>query len=275
MIFTALLFVACGPKKSQEPEAPKVGWIQEGEGSMACYYPPAFQNLEPLARKEAQSTSFDALIAQWSGDRGDGVSMSADLVETVETIMLGDMSKVESVVRDNLSYCKQYASSPSASASWETWLSSLPAKLTEGECNHHYSVILAHYVEVDVDWEPAEPLRICGGDKIRVRAAPHDRYQLEPGGPWITVDGNSEVSTAGSDRHPCNTDGCLEGQLVIRFQSTSGLTEVVPVGSDGTYTAPEEGVFTYGINDDSPENNKWYNANGLIEHADIRIEPVQ
>ena len=110
---------------------------------------------------------------------------------------------------------------------------------------------------------------------VQPRCGRADRCHLEPGGPWITVDGNSEVSTAGSDRHPCNTDGCLEGQLAIRFQSKSGLTEVVPGGSDGTYTAPEEGVFTYGINDDSPENNKWYNSIGLIEHADIRIEPVQ
>ena len=135
--------------------------------------------------------------------------MDSDLVETVETIMLGDMSKVESVVRDNLSYCKQYAAGPSAKAAWESWLSSLPVKLTEGECNHHYSVVLAHYVEVDVDWEPAEPLRICGGDKVRVRAAPADRYRLQPGGPWITVDGNTDVSTAGSETHPCNTDGCF------------------------------------------------------------------
>ena len=274
MLITSLLLVACGPKKPQEPEAPKVGWVQEGETSTACYYPPNFAVLDTLERKEAQSEAFDAVIAQWGGDKG-AFAMNSDVVETVETIMLGDMSKVESVVRDNLSYCKQYAASSSAKGTWESWLSSLPVKLTEGECNHHYSVVLAHYVEVDVDWEPAEPLRICGGDKVRVRAAPADRYQLQPGGPWITVDGNTEVSTAGSETHPCNTDGCFEGQLVIRFQSKDGDTTIIPVGSDGTFTAPADGVFTYGINDPSPEDNKWYNADGLIEHADIRIEPVQ
>ena len=275
MILTTLLLVACGPKKSQEPEAPKLGWVQEEGSATACYYPPDFASLEALGRKEAQSMAFDAVIAQWRGDRGDGVSMNSDVIDSVETIMLGDMSKVESVVRDNLSYCKQYASTPSAVGSWSSWLSSLPAKLTEGECNHHYSVVLVHYVEVNVAWEPAEPLRICGGDQVRVRAAPSDRFQLEPGGPWITVDGNSEVSTAGSETHPCNTDGCLEGQLVIRFQSKNGRQEVIPVGSDGTFTAPEDGMFTYGINDSTPENNKWYNDDGLIEHADIRIEPVK
>ena len=113
MLITSLLLVACGPKKPQEPEAPKVGWVQEGESSTACYYPPNFAALDTLERKEAQSEAFDAVIAQWGGEKG-AFAMNPDVVETVETIMLGDMSKVESVVRDNLSYCKQYAASASA-----------------------------------------------------------------------------------------------------------------------------------------------------------------
>ena len=129
---------------------------------------------------------------------------------------------------------------------------------------------------MDVDWEPAEPLRIfVVVIKVRVRAAPADRYQLQPGGPWITVDGNTEVSTAGSEPIRVTPMDVSKGRSAIRFQSKDGDTTVIPAGSDGTFTAPADGVFTYGINDPSPEDNKWYNPDGLIEHADIRIEPVQ
>jgi len=274
MIFTALLFTACGPKKPQEPAAPKVGWMPEEGSSVACYYPPQFDALDEMPRREARSEALDALIEQWKGDRNDGISMNPDVIDSIQNIIWGDMSKVESVTRDNLSYCKQFASS-SSTASWESWLASLPVKLTEGECNDHFSVIMSHTVEIDVDWEPGEPIRICGGDKIRVMASPNDRYQLEPGGKWITVDGDPEVSTAGSDEFPCQTEGCLQGQLVLRFMSKDNETTVVPIGSSGTFTAPSDGVFSYGINDNSPEDNKWYQSSGVIEHASIEIRPVQ
>ena len=274
MIFSALILTACGQKKPQQPEAPKEGWVQEEGSSVACYYPPKFDSLEEMPRREARSEALDALIEQWKGARNDGVSMNADVIESIENIVLGDMSKIESVARDNLSYCKQFASS-SSKASWESWLSSLPVTLTEGECNYHFSVIMSHTVEIDVDWEPGEPIRICSGDKIRVMASPNDRFQLEPGGTWITVDGNPEVSTAGNDAYPCQTEGCLKGQLVLRFLDKDGGETIVPIGSSGIFTAPADGVFSYGINDNSPEDNKWYNSSGVIEHASIEIRPVQ
>ena len=65
MIFSALILTACGPKKPQEPEAPKEGWIQEEGSSIACYYPPKFDALEEMPRREARSNALDALIEQW------------------------------------------------------------------------------------------------------------------------------------------------------------------------------------------------------------------
>ena len=180
MLITSLLLVACGPKKTQEPEAPKVGWVQEGETSTACYYPPNFAGLDTLERKEAQSEAFDALIAQWGGEKG-AFTMNSDLVETVETIMLGDMSKVESVVRDNLSYCKQYAAAPFAAA-WESWLSSLPVKQ---EVNVITTIpLFSRTMQKGCRLGASRTLRICGGDKVRVRAAPADRYQPS----WWSMD---------------------------------------------------------------------------------------
>ena len=277
MLFVSMLMIACGPKKPAEPEKPKEGWNQEPESSVFCYYPPSFSSLSEFDRKEALGAAFDAMISQWKGERQDGISMSGELIESVEIIMLGDMSKVEGVARDNLSYCKQYAANKSAINPWKEWFSGLPSKLRMGECDHHFSYIVPSAdVEIDVDWEPTEPaqFRICKDDKIRVRASSADRFQLEEGGPWITVEGNPEVSTAGSTTHPCNTEGCLEGQLILRFKSDT-MEEIVPIGTDGTYTAPDSGLIYYGINDDSFYNNKWYMENGVIEHATVRIEPIQ
>ena len=57
------------PQETPRAKAPKVGWIQEGESSTACYYPPNFAVLD-IERKEAQSEAFDAVIAQWGGEKG-------------------------------------------------------------------------------------------------------------------------------------------------------------------------------------------------------------
>ena len=268
-----VLFVACAPKKVTA-EKPKIGWVQEEASSVACYYPPIFDSLGTLERKEAQSAAFDAVLSQWRGERNDGVSIKEELVEGVETVLLGDMSKVEITVKDNLSYCKQYAASASSLSQWQSWASGLPSKLTEGECNYHFRDTVLDYVEVDTEWMPASPLRICKGDKIRISAAPKDRYRIDEGGPWITVQGDLEKSTAGSESHPCKAEGCFAGQLVLRFKSEM-IEEVIPVGVEATYTAPADGVISYGINDDTFYNNKWYMSNGLIEHASITVEPAK
>ena len=230
MIVSFLFLAACGPKKKVVVEKPKVGWVHEEASSTACYYPPNFEKLDTLERKEAQSAAFDAIVEQWRGSKNDGVKIREELIEGVETVLLGDMSKVEITVKDNLSYCKQYASSKSSLPQWQSWVSGLPSKLTEGECNYHFRDTVLDYVEVDTEWMPASPLRICKGDKIQITAAPKDRYRIDEGGPWITVQGNLDVPTAGSESHPCNTEGCFAGQLILRFKSES-MEEVIPVAA--------------------------------------------
>ena len=144
-----------------------------------------------MDRKEAQSEAFDAILSQWRGERNDGIKIKEELVEGVETVLLGDMLKVEVTVKDNLSYCKQYSSNPGSLSQWQSWVSALPAKLTEGECNYHFRDTVLDYVEVDTEWMPASPLRICQGDKIKISAAPNDRYRID--GILITVQGNKDT----------------------------------------------------------------------------------
>ncbi|MEC7987705.1 MAG: hypothetical protein VX278_21230 [Myxococcota bacterium] len=268
-----LFITACAPKKVVV-EKPKIEWVQEDGSSAACYYAPAFETLDSLDRKEAQSKALDAIVSQWKGERNDGVKIKEELIDGVETVLLGDMLKVEVAVKENLSYCKQYASNASSLPQWQSWVSNLPAQLTEGECDHHFRDTVLDYVEVDTEWMPASPLRICKGDKIRISAAPKDRYRIEEEGPWITVQGDSNIPTAGSESYPCKVEGCFAGMVVLRFKSED-VEEVVPVGAQATYTAPADGVIFYGINDDTFYNNKWYMSNGLIEHASITVEPAK
>ena len=269
MIF---LFLACGPKEPVKIE-PKVGWHQDEGWSLACYYPPDFDKLDELSRREARETAMDSILGQWSGNRADGVSFDSGTVEDIETILLSQPEKVEELSKQNLATCSQVAAAVSTMNSWNSWVDGLPSSLTAGECNNNFVDTVFDYLNITVDYENSFP--ICEGDIIVISGTIKDQYRIVDDGEWITVEGDLNSKSLGKENLPCNIENCYDGMLIMKFTSSGGTETIYPVGSRLEFKAPSHGRITYGINDDTFYDNVWYQSGGLIDHASVEISPAK
>ncbi|MBC8454999.1 MAG: hypothetical protein H8D71_02200, partial [Deltaproteobacteria bacterium] len=55
----------------------------------------------------------------------------------------------------------------------------------------------------------------------------------------------------------------------------SGIESIVPVGVRATFTAPEDGVVSYRINDTTFFDNKWHISGSIIDRASIEVSPAK
>ena len=68
------------------------------------------------------------------------------------------------------------------------------------------------------------PCRYAEVIKIVISGSDSDKYRISDDGPWITIVGDPDKSTEGTDL-PCNQEGCLAGMLIMRFVSVDGDEE--------------------------------------------------
>jgi hypothetical protein len=269
----AAFAAGCGPK-NVEPVKPPTGWHQEEGWSMSCYFPPEWGALNELDRRAMRATALDDMLSQWNGSREDGISFKADRLEEVEIVLLGRPEKIEAIVSANTKQCEKVATGAGDASAWESWLKSLPAKLTEGECLQPLDYTMFDYLDLGSGWQ--RPLSICEGDKVRVSGTLRDKYRVEDGGPWINVAGDASKPTVGDESLPCNLEGCNLGMLVLRFTSESGVETILPV-TDGEimFTAPDHGTIDYRINDEKYFDNIWFKNGGIVDHTAIEISPAK
>lgn len=267
-------------KKNKAPPPPPVGWhadvpVGSPEGGWAheCYYPPDFAKLSEFDRRVKRAEVLDEMLAQWRGERDDGVSFDADRVEEVETVLLGRPEQIETIAVKNLELCKASATHGGDTAAWEAWLKALPGRLTAGECLTPFDYTMFDYLDIFTGWQREVPL--CEGDKVHIIATSKDQYQVRKDGPWITAAGDPASPTAGNTDYPCNLEGCLEGMFIARFVTSDGVETILPVGLEMTFTAPENGTLSYRINDPVPDDNKWYKRGTIEDHTAITLEPMQ
>ena len=268
MIF--LLTIACGPKQPVEAP-PLVGWHQEETWSLGCYHPPEYEKLTETDRLAEREKAMDQMMLQWKGQRADGVQFDEKAIDGIELVMLSQPEKTERISRENLEKCKQAATGAISTADWASWGSGLPAQLTAGECNTHFMDTVFDYFEIEMDYQHTFP--ICKDDKIRVAGSVKDQYRIADDGPWINVEGDQNSPSLGKENLPCNIENCFDGMLIMKFTDEDGRETVYPVGAELLFTAPANGVITYGINDDTFYDNIWYQSGGLQDHASVEIAP--
>lgn len=259
-------------KKKKGDEPPPVGWQVEEGWTHSCYFPPDWGALGEGDRKVKRAAVLDEMLTQWRGERDAAVTFKEDHIESVEITLLGRTSDVEGVARKNLDFCKASAAGGDTAA-WGSWLKGLPAQLTEGECLTPFDFTLFDYLDIGAGWQREMP--ICQDDKVKIWGTASDKYRIEEGGPWVTVEGNPEQPTAGSEDYPCNLAGCLAGMLVMKFTTEKGIETIYPVGKELVFLAPEHGTISYRINDVKFYDNIWYQSGSLIDHTAITIEPAQ
>jgi hypothetical protein len=262
----------CGPK-NVEPVMPFIGWQTEEAWTMSCYFPPNWGSMNELDRRAMRATALDDMLSQWNGSREDGISFKANRLEELEIVLLGRPQKIEAIVTANLQQCQAVATGTKDAGSWESWLASLPATLTEGECMQPLDYTMFDYLDIGSGWQ--RPLSICEGDRVKVSGTLRDKYRVEDGGPWINVEGDASKPTVGDESVPCNLEGCNMGMLVLRFTSEDGVATILPVtGGQIIFTAPAHGTIDYRINDEKYFDNIWFKNGGIIDRTAIEIGPA-
>ena len=264
------LLVGCPKNKPDAP--PPVGWHQASEEWKGqCYYPPNWDQLGPGDRRMQRQDAMDAMMSQWKGERGDGISFSGDDIDRLETVLLGEPEKTEIVATQNLKHCIDFMSGTNPSG-WSSWMGGVADKLTEGQCKWMKFVNTQfNYLNIDDDWQ--NPANVCAGDKVRIKGSTKDMYKISKEGEWITVAGNGERAT--STDVPCNIEGCMHGMLILRFRDEAGVDTIVPVGEEAVFTAPNHGTITVQINDDTLYDNSYRTQSGITDHASIEYSPAE
>jgi hypothetical protein len=261
-----------GKKKKKSDEPPPVGWQTQEGWAGSCYYPPDFPAMSSSQRRMAWQATRNEIMAQWQGQKGDGVSFDDKAVVNLETALLGKPERIESVVKDNLEQCMAAMKKGSFDA-WGSWLTGETARLTVGECPYApLDYTLFDYLSIHDDWQI--PANVCKDDYIKLKGSSMDYYQLEKGGPWINVDGDP-ARAASAPEYPCNVEGCFVGQLVMRFTGDDGVTTVIPIGTGADFMVPSHGKVQVMINVSEFEDNVWKVEGGLEHHSSIEYAPVK
>ncbi len=256
-------------KKSKTPPPPIVGWHHDEGWKGDCYYPKDWATLGEGDKRAARADTLAAMQTQWSGGRDDGVNFDANVLDDVNTTLLGRPTKIEDVSRQNLDLCVAAMKTGDMSA-WTAWIGSLNGKLNVGECNHPLVTTRFDYLDIGTGWQGAT--NVCKGDKAHIFATAKDQYRITEKGAWINVEGTKDPAV-GAD-WPCNIENCTVGKLVGKFTSESGVEVLFPIGADYTFEAPENGTLYYTINDTTWYDNKWYSNGRIEDHAAVTIEPA-
>ena len=153
---------------------------------------------------------------------------------------------------------------------WGYWLDGLPAQLRVGECRKPMDYTLVQYLRLDVGWQ--EEIPMCAGDRVDIQASVNDQYRTSPEGPWINADGDPERPVT-DPVLPCNYEGCFHGQLVGLFVAEGGVSTVFHIGTTTSFEAPSTGSLSFGINDDSWDDNQWSSQGVVTDHTAVTVSP--
>lgn len=257
-------------KKKKGSSEPQIGWVeQKGDMGGSCYHPPDISSMASGPTRLARSETIEQLISQWRGEKGDGVALSEKSIYSVESVLLGDMKDVDEIWAENLDLCEKYFAGGGPGA-WDSWLTSLPPRLTAGECKGSLlPQTLYDYLNIGAGWHIPAPL--CKGDEVVIETSPKDLYQIEKGGPWINTAG--DTSQDAPSGWPCTIEGCYKGTLLLRFQSDTGAEQIIPIGTGGLFRAPDHGKITVMINELDFNENEWKIEGGLQHHTSIGYLP--
>ena len=260
-------------KKGKDKGPPPTGWVQKQETwAGSCYFPPDWESMGVGDRKLARSSTMDELMAQWTGQRDDGVSFPEKHTTNIETVMFAKSERVELIATENLEKCRMFMNGKISLSDWEAWLIATPGKLTVGECPYApLDYTLFDYLDIFNGWQI--PANVCKDDHIKVHGTENDYFKYKKDSEWINVGGDTNAPTATG--FECNVEGCFEGQLIMKFTGDSGITKIIPVGIETTFLVPEHGEIKVMINDNDLSDNVWKVDSGLEHHTGIEYSPVE
>lgn len=257
-----VILLAC-PKKGAPVEAqgPTVGWTIEPGWTGACFVPPDFTTPEGEVRAKQEHDTMVALVSQWTGQRGDGVSFDVDAAEGVAAMLPSD--RIGEVATENLAWCRDAMSGEASTTSWGTWLEELHDELKEEACPEPLEDT---YLTLDVTEQWFAEVPICAGDAWFLKAE-SDQYRVRAEGPTHTVAGTEGDASS----LPC--PDCPVGALIVRFDGQDGSSQVTLAGVSVEGVAPVAGTLSIGLNDDDFSDNAYRIQGGVQDSVGIQVGP--
>lgn len=261
MALVGLAAMSC----KKPPEAPVViqGWHQ-GEGwTGSCYFAEDYKDSDRMKGNEVR----EAMFSQWRGDRDDGVSFSAGVLEDLETVLLGKPDSVKSVAKQNVELCKTFMTTGNITP-WQNWIAGLRDTLTAGDCKWPPLRYQQHdYLDLGKGWQFEG--RVCKDDVVRIEVSSKDEYKLSDDDPWMTAEGDTSRRAVGAD-YPCTLEECFHGTVIYRFTGEDGTIEIGAVGIEKEFVARQPGELHLRVNsDDTWYDNVWRKRGSLVDHASI------
>ncbi|MEZ4317339.1 MAG: hypothetical protein R3F61_07535 [Myxococcota bacterium] len=272
VLLPCLAMSVAGKKDKGKDKGPaKEGWVVvDAEKNASCYAPPKFAEMPDGPARLARAQAINDIIAQWRGERGDGVSFGSQTVDNVETVLLGDPDDVDTMAPENFQWCEKVMKGAASASDWETWASGLKAKLTAGECKGSLLPrTMYDYLDIGAGWQIPAPF--CKDDEIVIEVSAKDYYRIEKSGPWIN--GAGDTSQPATKGLPCTLEGCYKGTVIMKFTSDEGMEIIQPVGTGRTWKVPAHGVIRVMINDDDFNENEWKVEAGMQHHASVGYSP--
>ncbi len=268
-LFPFLWLVACGPKAPPEPVAPTWGWQDGVHG--ACWVPETFENPTPEDLAAGRRETVDQMALQWRGGRNDGVDFGIELAGQLRGLLRQKPERIDEILAVNHEYCLEWATEGVNTMAWGGWLQGLPELLTAGDCVARVDEPWFGGLAVDRGWQ--HEVELCPGEKVALSATVSSRYALGPRGPIITVAGRADsVPPEGA---PCVQEDCLWGVLLGRFETREGSVTVFVIGTGTEFMAPDEGVLSFGVNDDTLRDNVWAIQDGVQDGASIGVRHLE
>lgn len=276
LISVALITPAAFAKKKKE-EAPKTepGTWFEYHGNQ-CYQPPDFaaEQNEPKRRMLRQN-AMDEMAKLLKGEINEQIVVDEYKFDLWETDFLGKPKAIEPFTAENLDQCKKFADGELGLSAYTKWLAEGGKRATAGDCHNPLQYELHQNITVQEGWQVRR--HMCLGDQVLIETTKDNKYTVADTGdydttPWITPEGDPAQPEAGPD-YPC--PHCPVGSVVYRFEfEEEGKEPVLAVlGASMEYHAPGNGYISFTVNDQTYYDNRFHEANGVIDYLPLSIYP--
>lgn len=263
---------AGGTPAPEEAPKPTVGFVTiEGH---TCYAPPDFEGLTRSESQRLAQESLEDAKRHWRGEVDPTFKLSAAEVEELENRLLSYPNDTGRLLAEDLRLCRGWATGASDAEGYRSALMAFARGLDRGRCEPEGFTYLSQGLVLNAEWQM--DLVLCAGQRVEIRVS-NGRYCVdypakgearEP--KWIDAAGDPEGDVAGL---PCTSEGCRPGMVIGQYSPWEGAPIIFPIGAEAPFTAPAHGNLRVRINDDTANNNRFYEKDQIPDFLVVEVTP--
>ena len=277
-------------KKGSEPPPPEPGAWFEVHG-VKCYNPPDFASEpnEPKKRMMRQH-GMEEILKLMRGEINEQFVVDERKIDNWEIDFLGKPKALEPFLANNLAQCKLYAQGELGLQEYVAWIASGGKRATAGDCSNPLVYELHQTISVQDGWQVRR--HVCKDDQVLIETTETNRYTvadtgdyettawINPSGACVNIVGATvelvecppPMSVTSAEDLLCPE--CPHGAVLIRFEHEDGSPPDIQIlGSSMEYQASDNGWISFTVNDQTYYDNKFHEANGVIDYLPLSIYP--